>query len=126
MDELKPCPFCGSKEVRADKDGMWWTVGCTDCFAEGPSDLGESGAIAAWNERQPDTAATDLLAACKMLLSATDPDTEEQPYLYQRLYHGKGCRYCGRSANTAAEIEHNETCPVAVFVAAIAKAEGTA
>ena len=36
MEELKPCPFCGSKqvEVRQIKDG--WSIGCatTNCLCQ--------------------------------------------------------------------------------------------
>jgi Lar family restriction alleviation protein len=52
-DDLKPCPFCGEPEVEAYTTKGGFVVGCTnaDCLAEGPWDLGESGAIAKWNER---------------------------------------------------------------------------
>lgn len=53
MDELKPCPFCGTPEpFILHVDGRY-SVLCshTDCGAEGPVDLGRSGAIEAWNTR---------------------------------------------------------------------------
>jgi len=53
---INPCPFCGSdtSEVH-DPHGQsslppeWKWVVCPKCMAAGPPDLGESGAIAAWN-----------------------------------------------------------------------------
>lgn len=57
MDELKPCPFCGCTDLEPIKLGGVWMVHCQnyDCSADGPLDLGKSGAIEKWNERgQPD------------------------------------------------------------------------
>ena len=51
MDELKPCPFCGSRDVEVVHPGRCWVILCNTCQAEGPTDLGESGAIEAWNTR---------------------------------------------------------------------------
>lgn len=60
--ELNPCPFCGSTSlylgayvaecVNAD-DVFWYHVECENpnCRADGPWDLGKSGAIKKWNER---------------------------------------------------------------------------
>ena len=53
--ELEPCPFCGGdKLILLDKPlHGWFYVICTDidCSAEGPVDLGKSGAVEKWNER---------------------------------------------------------------------------
>ena len=55
--ELKPCPFCGSTDVYVPPSWMtantWKYVKCKNinCQAEGPVDLGESGAIERWNTR---------------------------------------------------------------------------
>ena len=53
MDELKPCPFCGSKSRVVcrlyDNDRSW--VHCGDCFALGPPRDTQVAAIAAWNRR---------------------------------------------------------------------------
>ena len=49
MTELKPCPFCGSRDV--ESWGKYWVVVvCLACGARGPSEVG-AAAIAAWNER---------------------------------------------------------------------------
>lgn len=51
-----PCPFCGEDETTLayDKHNQadMWYVRClnTDCFCQGPMDLGKSGALAKWNE----------------------------------------------------------------------------
>ena len=47
MTELKPCPFCGSKNV-ADMNG--W-VQCLNCNATGPDNFDHLRAIEAWNRR---------------------------------------------------------------------------
>lgn len=57
-EELKPCPFCGSKEVYrgtfALGPNMPWNfnIKCMDCFAEGPICDTEQEAISAWNRRK--------------------------------------------------------------------------
>lgn len=46
------CPFCGwAGEIETDCQFGPWTVKCPDCFAEGPPELTEAEAIAAWNRR---------------------------------------------------------------------------
>jgi hypothetical protein len=58
--ELKPCPFCGripnmGAEVKKDLNtsAKWWFVIC-GCGADGPPDLGWSGAADKWNTRVGD------------------------------------------------------------------------
>ena len=60
-EELKPCPFCGSKEVYTQtftiggiSNNWLWNVKCTEqgCFAEGPICNSEKEAISAWNRRK--------------------------------------------------------------------------
>jgi len=60
MNKPKPCPFCASTDLRF----IAWVVGtgnnthrehavqCDNCGANGPNDLGESGAIEMWNMRR--------------------------------------------------------------------------
>ena len=47
MAELKPCPFCGSKNV-GDMNG--W-VQCFNCNAGGPNGNTKQQAVDAWNKR---------------------------------------------------------------------------
>lgn len=54
MDELKPCPFCGSIKVRITfyDDNDVCVVECQDCGALGPIALESAKAIEAWNKRE--------------------------------------------------------------------------
>ena len=58
--ELKPCPFCGCEEVcmmhLSTYKAKRHYVLClnSDCSAEGPVDLGWSGAAEKWNTRVGD------------------------------------------------------------------------
>lgn len=58
MNDLKPCPFCGSKDISdACYSGMDCYIMCDDCGASGPSncctdaDEQEDVAIEDWNKR---------------------------------------------------------------------------
>lgn len=50
MDELKPCPFCGSKSILVTKPTTW-QAWCTSCKAIGPWKIEKRDAIEAWNKR---------------------------------------------------------------------------
>ncbi len=58
MDNLKPCPFCGSTDVERsigvnDKD----VIACYGCLSEGPVDLeGVPNCFDAWNTRAQEQA----------------------------------------------------------------------
>jgi len=56
-EELKPCPFCGSKELkgcerenRAAGSREYW-VACTSCDVTGPIGYTPVGADGRWNRR---------------------------------------------------------------------------
>ena len=57
MAELKPCPFCGSKDVSNSwyydeaYEGKIFHVRCHKCAALGPIEATEQQAIDAWNRR---------------------------------------------------------------------------
>jgi Lar family restriction alleviation protein len=60
MSELKPCPFCQSKDVlgkyavdEVNQLGTAYIV-CMDCRARGPYEYGEQQARDAWNLRITD------------------------------------------------------------------------
>lgn len=55
--KMKPCPFCGSKELRLWEDrtfGGGYSVYCWMCGSQGREDLDKEVAIAAWNRRNGD------------------------------------------------------------------------
>lgn len=65
--EIKPCPFCGSTNLRTPSKGglnvqKWWvlSIRCLDCRAEGPStDLKQyktNGQLYAHGSRRPKSA----------------------------------------------------------------------
>jgi Lar family restriction alleviation protein len=54
MSELKPCPFCGSKNIEiTGRDKCW--IRCNNCGCEGPTPANlwptDMEAIEAWNMR---------------------------------------------------------------------------
>lgn len=65
MEQLKPCPFCGSTNVIAtynsERDGQiiprtdvtlnTWTVECQECLSGTGYEKSEQAAIGAWNRR---------------------------------------------------------------------------
>ena len=75
MSELKPCPFCGNKEIEAylahpqykgkpnESDWCYWSVGCPECGAwfeigyTPPKTLEDAHreAVESWNRRAGDT-----------------------------------------------------------------------
>ena len=57
MDNLKPCPFCGSAPeiVVVDECGeREYKVSCTKCFAKTFWETSEEEASRRWNERAED------------------------------------------------------------------------
>lgn len=60
---IKACPFCGNKKTlvaswtvfeHTQAEHLEYSVCCLNCGAEGPNDLGESGAVESWNLRSSD------------------------------------------------------------------------
>lgn len=52
MNQLKPCPFCGSTDLDFDDNGennLW--VYCNNCQEEGGIGVGKEEAIKVWNRR---------------------------------------------------------------------------
>jgi Lar family restriction alleviation protein len=57
-NELKPCPFCGDKELQVHNfdtiDGKRYEVWCWQCGARGTVTSSEEAAIKRWNRRADD------------------------------------------------------------------------
>jgi Lar family restriction alleviation protein len=54
LEELKPCPFCGSKTMHVYKTGVEpikYCVSCDGCGSEGPWEETTWGSGARWNRR---------------------------------------------------------------------------
>lgn len=58
MENLKPCPFCGSEEVELHKGHF--TVYCIACGAEGARFVSDENAVKGWNHRVPEAAKPQL------------------------------------------------------------------
>ena len=54
MDELKPCPFCGTSDrvhVRVQIGDTWFHVECANCDSRTTASRDKAKSIAAWNRR---------------------------------------------------------------------------
>ncbi len=60
-EELKPCPFCGSNDLRKSKDFtikdknlicLVCDVQCNNCGCDGPKLFYTNDTVKAWNERK--------------------------------------------------------------------------
>lgn len=49
-EELKPCPFCGSKDILESGYQVNW-ITCLNCECDGPLEKTKQEAIKAWNKR---------------------------------------------------------------------------
>lgn len=67
MDKLLPCPFCGGVVFNI-RPG--YQVVCLGCGAEGPEEINQADAIAAWDHRAPDPALLALDARDRRALNA--------------------------------------------------------
>lgn len=50
-DDLKPCPFCQSEDIRAFDIGKTFVLYCYECCASGPEADTLEGAVEGWNRR---------------------------------------------------------------------------
>ena len=52
MAELKPCPFCGSKNcLYIEREVEAWFIYCCNCHTSGPWTQDKQEAIEVWNKR---------------------------------------------------------------------------
>lgn len=51
MDDLLPCPFCGSADVKITQKKSLFDVVCHECICTGPLSLTEKQAVEDWNTR---------------------------------------------------------------------------
>ena len=53
IDELKPCPFCGSRNIREHSGYplQYWSVKCGDCGGSIRMSGSRHQVISAWNRR---------------------------------------------------------------------------
>lgn len=51
MAELKPCPFCGSKDIHMIPGDRTYLCACFGCCATSAPRITEQQAIDAWNRR---------------------------------------------------------------------------
>lgn len=59
---MKPCPFCGSQNIRESKEfemqknghlkSVVIYISCQKCFAKGPSSIYDPDVEKSWNERK--------------------------------------------------------------------------
>lgn len=68
-EKLKPCPLCGSDEVKLVQPPHQNYIECLECEATGPNLPTDEDAIAAWNRREPHA---KLVAALKAIRECHD------------------------------------------------------
>lgn len=81
MCEMKPCPFCGQREVavikRHDAEHpftLYSLVQCASCLAEGPLALDADEAVEMWNRRA--SKADEIAAALRTTGTTAEKLTE--------------------------------------------------
>lgn len=84
---LKPCPFCGGKNIAVGRTGYSLGVDiyvkCTDCRAKMQEceEFGEEAIIESWNTRKPEESVVAELERLRL------KDTEMMEWAVKRLYH---------------------------------------
>lgn len=82
MTDLKPCPFCGSKNIHSeyDYDNLWDTTACQDCAVTAYGKTKEE-ASEAWNKRATDAKYERLLAFVKELADNFSFNQSEEDFV---------------------------------------------
>ena len=67
MTELKPCPFCGSSDIKAPYDYFVYIVKCENCGAKLTGTYSKEGVEAKWNTRPTDPRTAEALEKLQLL-----------------------------------------------------------
>ena len=101
-EELKPCPFCGSKKLILSCYSP--LIECGDCHAFGPgnADLTYDEAVELWNTRMPEKAIAATLGGgeCENLI---DPWG-----VHESFENDFECSACHASGHANGNIDHGE------------------
>lgn len=54
MEKLKPCPFCGNKNIEIVDGDAWPWVRCRECLGSTAMENTKEEAIKKWNRRASD------------------------------------------------------------------------
>ena len=97
MDDLKPCPFCGSDpmpEFYSSEDGSGYAIHCqAEACPAWPSVHGENEeeAIAAWNARAPDPRLAEVEAERDGLRAIVEKHQKRAEWFYVTEYEQNEC-----------------------------------
>ena len=103
MDRLKPCPFCGSKDIKLfgnHRDSFWFR--CNKCASIDSYDT-ERQAVRAWNKR--------------VAIPSAEPRYCDRNICLRNEYNGIGCDECEvtksqepKTGHWIEQIDHEENC----------------
>ena len=94
MGEIKPCPFCGSTDIKLH-DEISHAVWCQECFAEMPS-IDIESAVELWNTRPIEDALNARIAELeekqrwRVVANGELPEDGEVVWLWDGKYIGMG------------------------------------
>lgn len=93
MSDLKPCPFCGSNNLKPAYHSPY--VICGDCKALGPgsSDITYDEAVEAWNTRMEQTCSNVSVDTSSQFYCSECECTVEVPLLWGEINF---CPNCGK------------------------------
>ena len=112
--ELLPCPFCGSKNVKAFTYDAFFGgepdafSQCQDCSVTGPNGKTEAEAITAWNRRQHGSAAQAVAASKRDIFAICDAYESGIGHGLQRDGHKSGAIFGNPECGKAYEIGYAE------------------
>lgn len=87
-DELKPCPFCGSRSISMTKavgGFQLWCYGCDACHAMSAYEGSETAALHAWNRRptpEQSSEAREQLESARRVLKVLDDEASKRRQKY--------------------------------------------